>query len=44
MYGSSAGKVIFGKDINIIEIMDNNIVGIKDTSGFHYLFIIQTID
>lgn len=37
VYGSSAGAVIFGKDINIIEVMDNNDVGIKDTSGFDYL-------
>lgn len=37
VYGSSAGAVIFGKDINIIEVMDNNNVGIKDTSGFDYL-------
>lgn len=37
VYGSSAGAVIFGKDINIIEAMDNNDIGIKDTSGFDYL-------
>ncbi len=37
VYGSSAGAVIFGKDINIIEVMDNNNIGIKDTSGFNYL-------
>lgn len=37
VYGSSAGAVIFGKDINIIEVMDNNDIGIKDTSGFDYL-------
>lgn len=37
VYGSSAGAVIFGKDINIIEVMDNNNVGIKDTSGLDYL-------
>ena len=37
VYGSSAGAVIFGKDINIIEVMDNNNVGIKDTSGFDCL-------
>jgi len=37
VYGSSAGSVIFGKNINIIEVMDNNNVGIKDTSGFDYL-------
>lgn len=37
VYGSSAGAVIFGKDINIIEVMDNNDIGIKDTTGFDYL-------
>ncbi len=37
IYGGSAGAVIFGKDINAIKIMDNNEVGIKDTSGFNYL-------
>lgn len=37
VYGGSAGAVIFGKDINIIKVMDNNDVGIKDTSGFNYL-------
>ena len=37
VYGSSAGAVIFGKDINIIEVVDNNDIGIKDTSGFDYL-------
>jgi dipeptidase E len=37
VYGSSAGAVIFGKDINIIEVMDNNNIGLKDTSGFDYL-------
>lgn len=37
VYGSSAGAVIFGKDINIIEVMDDNDIGIKDTSGFDYL-------
>lgn len=37
VYGSSAGAGIFGKDINIIEAMDNNDIGIKDTSGFDYL-------
>ncbi len=35
IYGSSAGAVIFGKDINSIEIMDQNDVGLKDTSGFN---------
>lgn len=37
VYGSSAGAVIFGKDINIIEVMDDNNVEIKDTNGFDYL-------
>lgn len=37
IYGSSAGTVIFGKDINIIEIMDKNEVNITDTKGFNYL-------
>ena len=37
VYGGSAGAVIFGKDINIIKLMDNNDVGIDDTSGFNYL-------
>lgn len=37
IYGGSAGSVIFGKDINIIKVMDNNVVGIKDTSGLNYL-------
>lgn len=37
VYGGSAGAVIFGKDINIIKVMDNNVVGIKDTSGLNYL-------
>ncbi len=37
VYGSSAGTVIFGKDISVIEVMDNNDIGIKDTSGFNYL-------
>lgn len=37
VYGSSAGTVIFGKDINIIEVMDDNSIGIKNTRGFNYL-------
>ena len=37
VYGSSAGTVIFGKDISIIEVMDKNEIGIKDTSGFNLL-------
>lgn len=35
--GSSAGAVIFGKDINSVEVMDINNVNIKDTSGFNML-------
>lgn len=37
VYGSSAGTVIFGKSINIIEIMDSNDVNLTDTDGFNYL-------
>lgn len=37
VYGGSAGSVIFGMDINIIEIMDDNIVDLKDTRGFNFL-------
>lgn len=37
VYGSSAGSVIFGKDIQIIEIMDTNDVDLKDTKGFNLL-------
>ena len=37
IYGSSAGSVIFGKDINSIEIMDNNDVSLEDTKGFDIL-------
>lgn len=37
IYGSSAGAVIFGKDINIIGVMDNNDIGLKDTRGFDCL-------
>lgn len=36
--GGSAGSVIFGKDIDIISIMDSNDVELKDTSGFNLLF------
>lgn len=32
--GGSAGAVIFGKDINIISIMDSNDVNLLDTKGF----------
>lgn len=35
--GSSAGSVIFGKDINIISKMDSNDVTLKDTTGFDIL-------
>jgi dipeptidase E len=37
VFGSSAGAVIFGKDINSIEIMDENDVELKDTNGFNLL-------
>ena len=37
VYGGSAGTVIFGKSINIIEIMDSNDVNLTDTDGFNYL-------
>lgn len=37
VYGGSAGTVIFGKSINIIEIMDSNEVNLTDTDGFNYL-------
>lgn len=37
VYGGSAGSVIFGKNINSIEIMDDNNVGLKDTTGFDLL-------
>ena len=37
VYGGSAGSVIFGKDINIIEVMDENNVMLEDTSGFNLL-------
>lgn len=37
VYGSSAGTVVFGENINIIEIMDDNEVGIEDTRGFNFL-------
>ena len=35
--GSSAGSVIFGKDIDIIKPMDPNKVDLKDTLGFNKL-------
>ena len=37
IYGSSAGSVIFGKNINSIEIMDDNNVNLVDTEGFDIL-------
>ena len=37
VYGSSAGTVIFGKSINIIEVMDKNEVHLIDTKGFDCL-------
>lgn len=37
IYGSSAGSVICGKDIKIIEAMDENNVMLKDTKGFDLL-------
>lgn len=37
VYGSSAGTVIFGKSIDIIEIMDDNIVNLTDRNGFDFL-------
>lgn len=37
LYGSSAGSVICGKDIKVIDIMDSNDVMLKDTSGFNLL-------
>ena len=37
VFGSSAGSVIFGKNINIIEVMDKNDVKLEDTKGFNLL-------
>ena len=37
IYGSSAGSVIFGRNINSIEIMDNNNVDLDATTGFDLL-------
>ena len=37
IFGSSAGAVIFGKDIKSIEIMDENDVALEDTKGFNLL-------
>jgi len=33
LYGGSAGAIVFGADISIAELMDDNAVGIKDTRG-----------
>ena len=35
--GASAGSVIFGKDISLIDVMDMNDVDLKDTKGFDCL-------
>lgn len=37
VYGSSAGSVIFGKSINVIEVMDKNEINLSDTKGFNCL-------
>ncbi len=37
IYGSSAGAVILGKDIDIIKEMDPNEVNLKDTTGFNLI-------
>lgn len=37
IFGGSAGTVIFSKDINVIEVMDENDVMLKDTTGFNIL-------
>ncbi len=37
IYGSSAGAVILGKDIDIIKEMDPNEVDLKDTTGFNLI-------
>ena len=37
VYGSSAGTVIFGKSINVIEVMDKNEINLTDTKGFNCL-------
>jgi len=44
VYGSSAGSIIFCKDIKIIEPMDPNNINLKETKGFNvlnniYLFV-----
>ena len=37
VYGSSAGAIIFGYDINSCLIMDSNDVNLDDTKGFNVL-------
>ena len=37
VFGSSAGSVIFGKDINTIKVMDKNDVMLENTKGFDLL-------
>ena len=37
VFGGSAGAVIFGKDINIIAVMDENAVKFEDTTGFNVI-------
>ena len=37
IFGSSAGAIIFGKNIKSIEIMDKNSVKLEDTKGFDLL-------
>ena len=37
IFGSSAGAVIFGLDIDIISSMDQNIVNLTDTAGFNII-------
>lgn len=37
IFGGSAGAVVFGKDINIIERWDENEVGLEDTRGMNML-------
>ena len=37
VYGSSAGTVIFGKSIDIIEVMDKNKINLTDAKGFNCL-------
>lgn len=37
IFGGSAGAVIFGKDINVIAVMDPNEVNLNDTNGFNVI-------